>query len=41
VAFSPDGALLAVGTHNAGVRLWTLSSKAELHPAPAEEKKKE
>lgn len=40
VAFSPDGAVLAVGTHNAGVRLWKFM-KAELFPAPPEEKKAE
>ena len=41
VTFSPDGSLLAVGTHNAGVRLWNIASKAEVFPAPAEAKKKE
>ena len=40
VAFSPDGGVLAVGTHSAGVRLWKYM-KAELFPAPPEEKKGE
>lgn len=40
VAFSPDGAVLAVGTHSSGVRLWKFV-KAELFPAPPEEKKAE
>jgi len=38
VALSPDG-ILAVGTHNAGVRLWKFM-KAEIFPAPAEKKDK-
>jgi WD40 repeat protein len=38
VAISPEG-YLAVGTHNAGVRLWKFM-KAELFPAPAEKKDK-
>jgi hypothetical protein len=38
---TPDGSLLAVGTHNAGVRLWNVASKAEMFAAPAEEKKAE
>jgi WD40 repeat protein len=40
VAFSPDGAILAVGTHSSGVRLWKYM-KAEIFPAPPEEKKAE
>ena len=40
VAFSPDASVLAVGTHGSGVRLWKYA-KAELFPAPAEEKKAE
>ena len=38
VAFSPDGAVLAVGTHNEGVRLWNVASKAEVFPAPGSDK---
>jgi len=40
VAFTPDASVLAVGTHSSGVRLWKYA-KAELFPAPAEEKKAE
>ena len=38
VALSPDG-ILAVGTHNSGVRLWKFL-KAEIFPAPPEKKEK-
>src|SRR5262245_28614541 len=38
VAFPPDASVLAVGTHGSGVRLWKYA-KAELFPAPPEEKK--
>ena len=38
VALSPEG-ILAVGTHNSGVRLWKFV-KSELFPAPAEKKEK-
>jgi WD40 repeat protein len=41
VTFSPDATHLAVGTHNAGVRLWNLTNKNEVFAAPKEEKTKE
>ncbi len=35
VAFSPDGKLLAIGSHNDSLKLWDVGGKKEKFPAPA------